>query len=55
MLSGLWSGYTHAEYPAFSVGANFSPDTAEHIALKPMQTSASPGGSQSEPLFTRTF
>jgi hypothetical protein len=26
----------HAEYAVFSVGANFSPDTAGHIALKPM-------------------
>jgi hypothetical protein len=26
----------HAEYPVFSVGANFFPDTAGHMALKPM-------------------
>jgi hypothetical protein len=44
----------HAEHPAFSVGANFSPDTAEHIA-KPMLIIASHRVSQSEPLFTRAF
>jgi hypothetical protein len=27
----------HAEYPTFSVGANFFPDSAGHIALKPMR------------------
>jgi hypothetical protein len=32
-----------------------SPDTARQIALKPMQTTASPGGSQSEPLFRVRF
>jgi hypothetical protein len=37
----------HSEYPAFSVGANFSPNTAGHIAPKPMQTTASHRGSQS--------
>jgi hypothetical protein len=45
----------HAEYPAFSVGQNFSQDTAGHIALMPVRTAASPGCSQSEPLFTRAF
>jgi hypothetical protein len=44
-----------AEYPAFSVGANVFPDTAEHIAPKPIQTTASHRDSQSEPLFTRAF
>jgi hypothetical protein len=32
----------HAEYPAFSVGENFSPDTAGHMALIPMRTAARP-------------
>jgi hypothetical protein len=39
--------------PAFSVGENFSPDTAGHMALISMQTAASPR--QSEPLFTHAF
>jgi hypothetical protein len=61
---GQWSVYSdelcmlytsHGEYPAFSVGENFSPDTDGHVALIPMLTAASPGGSQSEPLFTRAF
>jgi hypothetical protein len=43
------------KYPAFSVGENFSPDTAGHMALIPMRTAASPGGSQSEALSTRAF
>jgi hypothetical protein len=45
----------HAEYPAIPVGENFSPYTAGHMAVIPMRTAASPGGSQSEPLFTRAF
>jgi hypothetical protein len=45
----------HAEFPAFSVGENFSPATAGHMTIIPMRSAASPGGSQSEPLFTRAF
>jgi hypothetical protein len=45
----------HAEYPAFSVGENLSPDTAGHMAHILMRTTASPGGSLSEPLFTERF
>jgi hypothetical protein len=45
----------HAEYPAFSVGENFSPDTAGHMAFIPLRTAASSGGSQSEPSFIRAF
>jgi hypothetical protein len=37
----------HVEYPAFSVGENFSPDTAGHMALIPMWTAALPGGQDS--------
>jgi hypothetical protein len=51
VVQAMW----HAEYPALSVGANFCPDTAGHMTLKPMRTTASPGGNQSEPLFTRAF
>jgi hypothetical protein len=46
---------SYDEYPEFSVGESFSPDTAGHMALIPVWTAASPGGSQSEPLFTRAF
>jgi hypothetical protein len=34
---------------------NLSPDRAGHMDLILMRTAASPGGSQSEPLFTRAF
>jgi hypothetical protein len=44
-----------AEYPAFSAGENFSPDTVGHMSLIPMRTAAAPGGSHSEPLFARAF
>jgi hypothetical protein len=37
------------------VWANFSPDTAGHMALKPMWTAASPRGGQSESLFVCAF
>jgi hypothetical protein len=43
----------HAEYPALSVGENFSPCTAGHMALIPMRTTASPGGSQSTVVYPR--
>jgi hypothetical protein len=45
----------HAEYPPFSAGANYSPDTAGHMALKLMRITDSPGGSQSELLFLYYF
>jgi hypothetical protein len=46
---------THGMQENIEFDPGFSLDTAGHMALIPMRTDAIPGGSQSEPLFTRAF